>query len=302
MSYICFHPLKLQYFFPERFSHFPSFLSFYKPYTFAGQFAWWLWRRSGLLRNFCRVEDIEKYVPEKIIRNILGEDTLLSFNLGTPGPEQKITVLGIDNGRKFFMKFAESSTARVNVKNEGNILEQLRHLDFVPQILQRQSGENFEALTTSLFEGERYPAAPLNEEIFALLLQLRKIKIDAPVHHADNLHSSFAHGDFCPWNLIKSDSRIKAFDWEMAGIYPEGYDLFYYIFQTSFLLTPKKIIPKIIYENRFFIDYFFAELSIDNWQPYLKEFARIKIDFENKKRHQILAPRYSELLRYAEKA
>ncbi len=248
------------------------------------------------------VEDVERYLPEKTIKSLHSENAVLAFNLGTPGPEQKITVLGIDDGRMFFTKFAESTIARVNINNEGNILGQLYHLDFVPQILQKHSGDNFDALTTSVFEGVRYPAAPLNEEILSLLFQLRKTKIDAPAHYEGGLRFSFAHGDFCPWNMMISESKIKVFDWEMAGFYPEGYDLFYYIFQTSFLLSPKKRITKILNMNRHFYDYFFAELAIDNWRPYLIEFARIKFNLEKEKQDQILAPRYSELLRYAEKA
>ena len=280
----------------------PFLLSFYKPFTTAGYLVWWFWRHSRLFRHFCMVKDIEKYVPRGTIMSIVGENALLAYNLGTPGPEQKITALGVKDGQKVFVKFAGSATAKMNIINEGNILKQLSQLDYVPEVIHMYSGNNFETLLTSVFEGERYSATPVNEKILALLFQLRQIKIDAHVHHLGNFKNSFAHGDFCPWNLMKSNDYLRVFDWEMAGLYPEGYDLFTFIFQTSFLLSPGRSIKSILTRNDKNICYFFSNIDILNWNPYLKEFANLKLQNATNKGENLLAARFSELVQYAEKA
>ncbi len=47
---------------------------------------------------------------------------------------------------------------------------------------------------------------------------------------------SLAHGDFTPWNMYTTDSRLHVFDWELARYEPLGYDLFHFVLQSGCLI------------------------------------------------------------------
>lgn len=299
MKHIGFPPFKPQYFFPENFREYSIFLSFYKPYTLAGVLAWWTWRNFGILHSFCNIKDLGDYLPEKSIRSVIERDAIMAFNLGTPGPEQKITAIGINGDKRIFVKYAESNSAKVNVSNEGFILGQLGNFEFAPQLLERHSDGGQEVIVTTFLEGERLSAVCLNNSILSLLYKLRQISINTQRKFTCNLINSFAHGDFCPWNLMRVDGELKAFDWEMAGYYPLGYDLFTYIFQTSFLIHPKRKIENILEHNLHHIKSYFGN---KNWKEYLSFFAEKKLEIESQKNNMRLVPHYRNLYQYAKES
>jgi hypothetical protein len=301
MRYYYFKPLKPQYFFPEGFEKFPFFLSFYNPYTFAGKISWWLWCNVKILRRFVLCDEIGKYIPEKIITSLVGEKALLAFNSGTIGPEQKVTALGVflESKEMFFLKYADSPIACQNVQNERNILEQISYLDFVPNLQNFHSSSNYELILTSVLIGHRLSNEPINNELIEILIEISKQDVSGRNMSDSELRLVFGHGDFCPWNLIKVNGQINIYDWEMAGNYPLGYDLFTYIFQTSFLLEPNFPVNRIILGNKIFIDRYFMLLGIENWEIYLYDFAKIKINLEIEKENSTLLKHYKNILNYA---
>jgi hypothetical protein len=302
MGYFYFKPGCPQYFFSENFKKHIFFLSMFQPYNFKGKLSWWAWKNLKLVRKIFFLKDIEKYIPESLIRKHLTGNPILAFNAGSPGPEQKITALGFYDGEAFFIKFGQNSVARINVLNEAKILNQLQHLDFVPRLLEVAEKSEFTLLKTSLLLGKRFTSFNVNNDIIAILLRIIKLDIKTEKNFASNVQTGFAHGDFCPWNLMSNDGNIEVFDWEMAGSYPLGYDLFTYIFQPAFLLNPKKTISQLIGENRGFINAFFKALNISSWQEFLIGFAEVKLQLETDKKNQRLMPFYKELVKYAKKA
>ena len=303
MCYFYFNPLNPQYFFPDTFEKYPLLLNFYKPYNRKGSIMWWLWN-FRFIRKFYKIDNLGPIIPEQLIRMYCGENNILAFNIGKQGPEQKITVLGIDNvlNNEFFMKFAQTALSMSNVQNESTILKYLSHLDFVPKIMDHVSSTKFELLKTSILQGERCSNFKVSTQLLDILLQLSAQKITPIKNYQSEVDTCFAHGDFCPWNLMKSDGKIQVFDWELAGNYPIGYDLFTFIFQTSFLLQPRENINKIILKNKPEIDLYFRAMRINNWKPYLIAFAKLKYSLEVAKKDSNIYLNYNKLISYAEKA
>jgi hypothetical protein len=302
MGYFYFKPGCPQYFFPENFKKHIFLLSMFQPYNFKGKLSWWAWKNFKLVRKMFFLEDIERFIPESLIRKHLIGNPILAFNTGSPGPEQKITALGFYDNEPFFIKFGQNNVARINVRNEAKILKQLQHLAFVPKLFEMTEHNEFTLLKTSLLLGKRFTSFKVNNDIIAILLRIIQLDIKTEKNFTGNVRIGFAHGDFCPWNLMATNGNIEVFDWEMAGSYPLGYDLFTYIFQPAFLLNPKTNISQLIGENEEFINAFFKTLNISSWQEFLIGFAEVKLQLETDKKNQRLMPFYKELLKYAKKA
>lgn len=302
MSYFYFKPWSPQYFFPENFEDHPFFLSFFQSYSFKAKVIWWLWRNFSSFRELFKIENIEKYVPETLIRSELNGNPALAFNTGTPGPEQKITVLGFISNTSFFLKIGQSEIAIKNILNEKIILTQLKQHNFVPQVLELIERKGFVLLKTTVIDGVRLSNIKLNMAILNLLIAINSIQVESQVNFGNRAIKVFSHGDFCPWNLLSSNGDIKVFDWELAGNYPLGYDLFTFIFQTSFLLNPKITFDHLIKENFHFISHYFAAFKVSNWNLYLVDFAQIKFQSELNKKNSYLCPKYKDLIFYAQKA
>ncbi|MCB0666333.1 MAG: phosphotransferase [Saprospiraceae bacterium] len=51
------------------------------------------------------------------------------------------------------------------------------------------------------------------------------------------IRTSFAHGDFTPWNVMHKDDQLAIYDWELAAEgMPMGFDLFHYVIQSEIML------------------------------------------------------------------
>lgn len=301
MSYYYLHPFKPQYFFPTGFQDHELFLSFFQPYSRNGAISWWLFRNIGLYRSLFVNRDIERYIPEKNIRKRVGGNPILAFNKGTPGPEQKISALGVDKGNSFFIKYANSSLAKGNVKNEYEILKQLPRSDFAPLVLDYFQDDNEVLLKTSVLRGRRVGCISLCNSIIEVLLNIAEIQLKTWNNCETDLKTSFAHGDFCPWNMMENKGCLYLYDWEMAGTYPLGYDLFTLVFQTAFLLRSKATIENIILENEPGIKTYFDNFNIADWSKYLAEFSRIKVSLNTQKGLTGLSQYFQRLWDYVEK-
>lgn len=303
MHYYYFNPFNKQYFFPADYKHHSVFATFYQAYTLTGKITWYLWRKSRVLRKYCLVSDAENIIPIENIKKYISVTSVLAFNRGTVGVEQKVTILGIDTltDDTFFMKYAETNIARKNVNNEGDILMQLDMLDFVPKLLKHINEDSFTLIKTNVLLGKRLSKQNVDEQLLAILLELSKLTdIKTTKNYTTEVTGCFAHGDFCPWNIMVDTNRLLVFDWEMAGKYPIGYDLFTYIFQTSFLLLPRKSIHLILDQNQSFINRYFNSLMISDWKPYLIAFTNLKLKFETEKLNQRLLYHYKKLKLFLE--
>lgn len=302
LQYYYFNPFTRQYIFPEDFEKFSTFKFFYQPYTIGGNIIWNIWKSSKILRKLSVAESKDEFLPDEL-RDFLPENTILAFNRGTPGVEQKMTLLGIDpeSHESFFIKFARSKVSIKNVNNEGTNLSQLKHLEFVPQLKLNVTGPDFTIIQTNVFPGERLKNQNLDKQILSILVQIAKQNVQTDNKFKSALRCCFAHGDFCPWNIMVYGDKIKIFDWELSGIYPLGYDLFTFIFQTDFLLHPLRKNIEIIKKKRILIDNYFHEFNIYDWSSFLLEFANLKIELERSRKNFRLLEYFMNLKLYAEK-
>ncbi len=302
MKYYYIHPFKKQYFFPKGFERHDIFLNFFIPYTFLGKISWFLFSKFSFYRSLFCTQKLSLFLPEENIRNLIGLSSMVAYNVGTLGPEQKITALGINKNTKFFIKYGQTKIARFNITNEYNILKQINHLDLAPVVLDFYCDNNQVLLKTNVFEGKRFYYKRIDKSILDLLILLSEQKINCTKSISSNLLTTFSHGDFCPWNMMSNKSEILLFDWEMAGTYTLGYDLFTYIFQTHFLLNPEISIDNIIGENIRAIEYYFSYFKVSNWNSYLRAFADHKISLEKLKDVKGMLAGYIKLLDYAKEA
>lgn len=302
-EYYYFNIINKQYLFPKSFKKYELFSTFYQPYTFKGFLVWKLWQNFEFIRRLSIVQFPEKIVPFNQIIKHIETPAILAFNRGSKGEEQKITVLGINpiSKKEFFIKYAESNIARNNVNNEGAILEQLKHLNFVPKLQQHINELNYTFILTNVLKGVRLKKQPLDQKLLSVLLIISEQNIKSERIYNLGTDTCFGHGDFCPWNMMVNNDTIQVYDWEMAGSYPIGYDLFTFIFQTSFLLTPKKKITEIIEKESDLIKNYFLAKGIHDWGKFLKDFVSIKLILETNKNNQRLILHYQKLKTYAEK-
>jgi hypothetical protein len=301
MEYYYFNPFNKQYYFPKGFQENKLFKSFYQPYTLAGSLLWFCWCNSIIFRSLFREKEPEKFLPIEVAKNHSSANSILAFNRGTVGAEQKTTILGFDQltNISFFMKYASSNIAQ-NINNEGIVLEQLRNLSFVPQLQLHTTNVNYSLIKTEVLSGNRLSSPKANEIIIQLLIDIATLEINNVNHYPSTFKTFFAHGDFCPWNIMYEDGNYKVFDWELAGYYPLGYDLFTFMFQSSFLLSPQKAVFTILKQNNDLIKFYFDSFKIVNWKPYLLEFASLKLTLETNKKNQVLINHYNRLKYYGE--
>jgi thiamine kinase-like enzyme len=303
MRYYYFDPIKKQYYFPKNYRAYPLMHSFYQPYTLQGWILWKLWNRLSWFRSKFVVKEIDTILPILNLQPYLPKHYVAAYNRGTVGVEQKITVLGVDTetSEAFFIKYAETEIARNNVNNEGAILKQLKQLDFVPQIQHHINTESFTFIQTCVLKGERIRKLKTDSLLLDVLFKIAKQKVDTTRNYKSGVQQCFAHGDFCPWNMMLDNQQLMVFDWEMAGMYPLGYDLFTYLFQSSFLLKPRNSISSVFAQNKLLITAYFEHFRIKVWKESLIEFSNLKLQFETDKQNVKLVSSYQKLKLYAEK-
>jgi len=302
MRYFYFNPFNKQYYFPDGFQKYPLFTSFYKPYKKIAKFTWVLWRNSSLLRYLSTTIHPENYLPFEQIKQFVPSDSILAFNLGSIGIENKITILGVvpSTNETFFIKYAINEVSCLNVYNEGIVLKQLSHLNFVPQLkINEKVDHAFSLIKTDVLQGEKIKYLAINDQIMDLLFIMSAQKVKGIRNFNSGLLHCFAHGDFCPWNILNNNGSLKVFDWELAGDYPLGYDLFTYIFQYEFLVNEKMRFESILNDNSYFIKQYFNHFEIEDWIPYLKEFSSLKYKFESEKNDTELKEYFLRLKEFA---
>jgi hypothetical protein len=296
-----FKTFTTSYYFPSLNKDQKYMYGLYSAYGWITGTYWWLFRNSNTIKWINRMDEKDLDFPYALIRATDGTDALMSFNMGSPGEEQKISILGYDNQSRqaFFAKFAQKPKAMELCRNEINILKQLSGSGFTPALLAEHVSDEYVYFKTEYVEGKRPEKTALTEEITVLSIRLSQLNLATDT--GSGLQVSMSHGDFCPWNFLNNNGVLRLIDWEMAAIRPLGYDLFTYIFQPAFLLFPKESVEAVLQKNRIWIDSYFDSFDIKNWTDYLFAFADAKLARETQKDNMKLVRHYQRLKDYAER-
>lgn len=299
MKFSRFKTFTTSYYFPQNLARELGYMyGLYSP--LGNKFAtiyWMLFRKSKWVRHFTLIDEKELDFPYFLIKKVEAKDSIMSFNMGSPGVEQKISILGYTPSTKqpFFAKFAQKELAKKLSKNEIYILQSLRETKFVPFLIDFKIESNYVFLKTECVRGTRPKTMKLTMEIVSISIQLSDLHLTSQHLNSDGLVQALSHGDFCPWNFIESQGTLRLIDWEMAADRPLGYDLFTYIYQTAYLFKDVDE-RKNLQENLNYIEYYYNFFGIENFYPYLKSFSEIKSHDEYSKGNYILAHCYDSLL------
>jgi tRNA A-37 threonylcarbamoyl transferase component Bud32 len=256
---------------------------------------WWLFLHCSLVRYLNRVE-LSSVQDFELLQSLLGTDSVFGINFGTPSPDQKKSILGYDGeGLHFFAKLSRKENAKKLSSNEIFVYQKLSDSGLVPKLFDCKITDDYVFLKTECVEGSHIHGQISNDEILKILETLRTYHYDESLN-ASGLKTCFSHGDFCPWNMLENDGRLKIIDWEMAGERSFGHDLFTYIFQTSFLIRREESFENVMQKNRTLIDSYFESAGVDDWIPYFKDFALLKVDEFTRKQDSYMLARYKEAL------
>ena len=297
MRYYRFKTFTTSYYFPDIDSSKAYMYGLYSPY--GGRLSkiyWSLFTKIKLIRVLTAVKEENLVFPYRLIKTLTGENTLLAFNMGSPGVEQKISMLGWDesNQQPFFAKFSQKTAARSLTKNEINVYRILKETGLTPRLLKSENSGEYDFIMTEYVEGKRPKDRFMNEKVLELAIKLSSFHLDNMGHNGELL-TCLSHGDFCPWNILVKNDRWNLIDWEVAAERPLGFDLFTYICQVAALFEPEKPLSQAIAENRSYIDRYFGALSAGDWTKYLVSFVEEKVNYEASKGNDDLLKKYKEL-------
>lgn len=286
MQYYRFKTFTTSYYFPKLSKEKEYMYGLYSSY--GGKLSklyWQLFKKYSFVRSLTSINEKKLPFPYPTIKKCLGDDLLLAFNMGSPGVEQKISILGYDYKKKvpFFAKFSQKEIAKRLTKNEINIYTILKGTKLTPNLLSYQITENYVCMKAEYIKGERPKEKDINSEIVQLCILLKNFHLSGSIRGNNSLETCLSHGDFCPWNILVSDKEMRLIDWELAKDRPLGYDLFTYICQIAILFKPESNLLQVIDNNIKFIKEYFDYCGIKNYIPYLKAFAKEKSDYELKK-------------------
>lgn len=300
MTYYRFSTFTTAYYFPEIEDPDTTFLyGLYSPY--GGKLSRWYWyhfKRSHFVRSLTSVRDDKLPFPYRLIRELVGDEAMLSFNMGSPGTEQKISMLGYvpETKKKFFAKFAQKPDAMRLSRHEIEVLRLLKDTKLVPQLFDSKIANDYVYLQTECVQGTRPGDTLLNDEVVNLLITLSAFHYPDPATHPADLCTCLSHGDFCPWNmLVQTDNSLRMIDWEMAGERILGYDLFTWLLNVAGLVIGKIPLYHIIEKNRKSIMRYFNALQINDYTPYLRIFIEQQMVNLRKRNKLHLLERYQEL-------
>lgn len=297
MKYYRFKTFTTSYYFPDIDSSKAYMYGLYSPY--GGRLSriyWRLFTQYKCVRMLTSVEEENLDFPYRQIKELTGENAELAFNMGSPGVEQKISMLGWDGVRQmpFFAKFSQKPAARALTKNEITVYRVLDGTGLTPRLLNSHNAEDFDFIMTEYVKGRRPDDRFMNEKVMQLATKLSEYHLEEQCHDGE-LVTCLSHGDFCPWNILVNKEQWNLIDWEVAAERPLGFDLFTYICQVAALFEPDKPLATAIEENKRYIDGYFTRLSVSNWSDYLKWFVSEKVRYESSKGKSELLRKYQEL-------
>lgn len=293
-----FKTFTTSYYFPHLDSSLQYMYGLYSPY--GGRLSkiyWWLFQHSSVVRALTSVNEKDLEFPYSKIKASDGNDTLMSFNMGSPGVEQKISIFGYDNKLNipFFAKFSQKPRAMALTRNEVLVYRLLDGTGLTPRLLKAVDTEDYVYLKAEYINGIRPKSRNITKEILHLCLPLVSRHLTEQRTDANGLKMGLSHGDFCPWNVLVSNDQIRLIDWELAADRTLGYDLFTYICQVAILFEPEKQLLLAIDDNMRYVKEYFYSFGITDYKPYLKAFAMQKWEYEEGKGNTRLSEKYKEL-------
>lgn len=219
----------------------------------------------------------------------------MSFNLGTPGDEQKISMLGYvpSSGEEFFAKYSAKETAKLLSRNEIKTLQMLHGSGLAPTLLSSADSGDAVFFRTTRTVGKACTSFELTDDIVELLCKLSAVDADGC-----EAGTCFSHGDFCPWNMLEQeDGSINLIDWEMAGVRPLGYDLFMFLIHSPLIMGRNAdLVSASLNVNDSKIHRYFSSLGIEDYTQCLLSFLRLRIKEEREKRNQSMVESYNALM------
>ncbi len=298
MKYYRFRTFTTSYYFPEGVRKFQYMYGLYSAYGGTiSKIYWWLFRKFTLIRWLTTVDEKAMPLSYKSIKLLEGTDNLIALNMGSPGVEQKISILGYDYqlGMPFFAKFSERESAMELTKNEIKIYELLSNSGLTPKLLTHKIDDYYVYMKAEYVEGSRPKNICLTDEIINLAISLTNYHLSNVYENKDGLKMSLSHGDFCPWNILKKDGRIRLIDWELARDRPLGFDVFTYICQVSALLCKGETMLEALRKYEVLIRKYFSTFGIKDYIPYLIYFVENKCQYELGKEGSFLFNEYNNL-------
>lgn len=278
MKYYRFSTFTTSYYFPE-IDHDTMFL--YGLYSaYGNKLSRWYWRQfqhSQFVRSLTAVKEERLPFPYARICELCGEEAIMSFNMGSPGDAQKISMLGYvpTSQQQFFAKYSQKQEAMRLSKHEIDVLGILQDTGLVPKLYDSKIGDDYVYLQTEYVQGHRPYDTLLNEQVVDYLIRLSSFHYpNGEKTGKEGLRINLSHGDFCPWNmLVQQDGSLRMIDWEMADERIAGYDLFTWLLNVVGLVTGKIPLYHIIEKNRKHIMRYFNALQIGDYTPYLRVFV-----------------------------
>jgi hypothetical protein len=296
-KFVYFPPGRKEYFFSiDLMEKRRSIYFLYSPFSVSTKLFWNLLLSSKFFRAIftCTQQSLPSSI-QTILKLIDSNEAKFQIKRGTEGPEQKVTIIKHSEQDISFFKIGNTKRGIELIKNEFGVLKELNGKFNTPHIVNFYSKEGFQFMETDYIVAPKVKSIQINESIFLYILSISAHTINSSASKT----KSFNHGDCCPWNLLQQiDGGFILIDWELAGEYVLGYDLFTYIFQTSFLLCPNKSNRDILKENKIWIQRFFAHFSVTEIKDYLSYFINQKLEFEIKKnKDSALTAKYTQLQR-----
>lgn len=300
MKYYRFSTFTTSYYFPKVDADTQFLYGLYSAY--GNKLSRWYWRKfqqSRFVRSLTSIKEENLPFPYDEIRELADNDALLSFNMGSPGDAQKISMLGyIPSSRQpFFAKFSQKTEAMRLSKHEIEVLTLLQDTQLVPRLFDSKIGKDFVYLQTEYVQGHRPYDTLLSDQVVDFLIKLSSFHYpNGDKTDEAGMRTCLSHGDFCPWNmLVQPHCALRMIDWEMADERIVGYDIFTWLLNVAGLVTGKIPLYHIIEKNCRHIMRYFNALQIGDYTPYLRSFVgqQMIILKQNKKQHMLAM--YQEL-------
>lgn len=258
----------------------PEFLRFYYQGNVKSLALKLLYKTFYMLRiqRFIVSGSIELFVSDKEWSSVIQSPVWALFT-GTKGVNRKMILWHLQQNKRLFTKVALTDESAKNIERENEVITSLAkecnnkisippihsasslHLsqtDIQFSTLKRSNGLlNSDAIiswsaqglkNTSLKEAKWWATAcddlRLTEQASdrrvskSFLLKMRALKNH--LQYAFYPKTSYAHGDFTPWNVALCEDKLHMIDWEFGDAeMPVLNDVFHYIYQSSILVERK---------------------------------------------------------------
>lgn len=295
MVFYKFRTFTTSYYFPIMGKELQFMYGLYSAYGgFLSRCYWWLFMNFSIIRKVTQVDERHLPFPYQYIKSMDGSDCVMAFNIGSPGVEQKISILGYDRQKcmPFFAKFSQKKQAKQLTEHEASIYEKLKGTGLTPELLQLTKWDDSIYMKAEYIEGARPADMMINKHILDLTVQLGNYHLGTTGKNAEGLNTCLSHGDFCPWNILVDNDRYRLIDWELADERPLGYDLLTYICNVSALFEPTTPLLDAVKKQERWLMQYFSAFDIEDYTPYLRAFVDEKANYEQSKGDTSLARLY----------